>query len=378
MENTSSVQKIIGKKFESFPDDLKSVVATTPLANIIFQVGRDHGLAIDKIGYLGEVVGDFLAGDIEARDIVPTMQDRLSLSEESSREVARGINRLVFRPIREKLRGLPKESSSEIPIPPPALPPVPPSPPPKIDLPPQGPKPQPPQTSNPDAPRGPAPLIIHPLPSSRFSRENKEFEPLREIATGQPASGKPSQPAEKPAPAPPTAPATGSAPSTRETSLPAPAPIRPSVPQPTAPELSAPTISPLGARPSLPPSKLEASRRTLSPPPPTSGYERAREQVKKELALLQPAPSSAPARLTETQPPPTTTKELLQQEIEKFRSQQSPPPSSLPKSPPTDPPAPALPPQRPTPPPLKLPQQKVPTPQAPEKYAVDPYKEPPE
>ena len=383
METASSVQQIIGKKFEFFPDDLKSVVGTTPLANIIFQVGRDHGLAIDKIGYLSEVVGDFLAGDIEAKDIIPTIQDRLSLSIEKSREIAKGINRLVFRPLREKLRGLSERPSSATPVPPAVSPTMPP-PSFRVTPPPQVPKSQPLEIPKPETSRRPEPLIIRPLPSSRpvyetprstsakTAGENKW--PISDINGGTPP--KPSVPL--------SVPITGTAPRTAEKPAVVPTPVE-HLPMPMPAGASAPVIRPFGVHPPPPASKTEMLSQPPSPPqktelqkppPPAAAYNRVKEQVEKELAAFRSIP--APEKPPEAKPLPVTTKELLRQEIEKFRT---PPPSPTAGGPPQRPEVPsteASPPKEPASAPLKLPSQKIPKPSAPEKYTTDPYKELPE
>lgn len=341
MEETGQAQQTINRKFAALPPDLQAAVAFVPMADILLQIGREHALALDKIGLLGDVVNEFIAGDIEAEDIIPSIQSRLHTSAEKSRGIALDINRLAFRPIRNRLRGLPvPESTAPAP---PALPF-----PPKAAVPP--PPPRPIAAPLPAPLNAPQPLIIRPLPQVR---------PPEGVAIPKPMA--PSAAAPKP---------------------------------PAVSRVEPPVLSPLGIRPQAP-SPLPPKPPPPATPPtpsPTATYERARQAVAQELETFSkqaaapppqpPQPATppqppVPPAVSRVEPPPAQrmTKEELGEMIQRFRQERPAQPATAPTASPT----PLSPPPAPTPqerPPLKLPQEKIPKPAAPEHYAADPYKEP--
>lgn len=398
------------QRYEALPDQIAAAFESVNTSRNIFEIGRTHGLAIDVIGRVAEEVGYAMLGLLPAGEFVAEL-NRIVGDRMKAGEIATAINQQVFLPIREVMKQTygpqwtdqPAAATPSAPSAPagarqgpPAVKPAPPPPPPPPRAAGGGAAPKPPAAGTPPQVRKLEPLIIRPLPSSpQLSRE-------RLIGTLPAAPG--FAPAPKPAPIPaapqsgmpapqtaalPHAPKIPSAPPvTKPAAVPVLKPISPR--RETAPEEPpAPIISPLGITP--PPiekveiEKREKEERREKPPAPAAAYDHMREAVAREIAALEqadqrskpagpPAPSEAKAAPRATAPPPpgVTTKDELRREIEKFQApadggQRTA--GSTPNAPPPAPPAVK---------PLKLPQEKIPKPQAPERYDVDPYKEPTE
>lgn len=359
------------------PPVLSSIVAQFPLDRTLLDIGREQGLTIEHIGFLADAAAEFIAGTIDADRLLERLTMLAGGDKKRAARLAREVNRKVFEVIRNELKRKTDKRAvvrEEPPAPePPSRPAITSTPPPPPSA-----RPSPPAVP-PPAPKRPEPLIIHPLPSrprgiadsgqgAGDSMQRTTSQPIARSlgATKSISPVMPSTPTPQPRPPSP-------APEQR--------PLTPP-PPPVAEGRVAPVIRPPGtppARETPAPPTPEAPKPT--PPHPMASYERAKEAVKRELSSFRPSSPQETAKAPEVKPapPPTLDKEALQKEIERFRSPSIMSPLPSPAAPPVSTEAvKGAEPAPPAPRPLKLPQEKIPKPQAPEQYAVDPYKEPPE
>ena len=332
MIEEADIQKNVLKKFDALPEDLKAAVSAVPLVESVFTIGKNYALPLDKIGVLGDIVHEFITGTIAVKEFVGEIQRRIDIPENKSRGIAREINKIAFRPIREAFKKATQVQTptlaSKPPTPPPARSAWPPKPATPMSPSPPTPKILPPM---PVAPRKPEPLIIRPLPSMESTRGQRlgVREQKRTAPEIQPLILKPISP---PPPPPPAAP-------------------RPPVAPAPAVEKSAPIINPLGVRPAIEGTGEQAlgTRDSVTTTPPAPAVPKP---------PIQPPPPPAP--------PPAITKEGLQKEIERFRPVQGARDQVLGASE-----------KKSAEPPPKSPLiENTPGPSASEERTVDPYKEP--
>ncbi len=310
MPSETELKTELDEKFAALPFELRQTVAVVPISELIYEIGKKHTLGIDKIGFLGHIVSEFILGYIEPAEFVSEIERRLNKDAETSKTISQEMNAKVFRPIREGLRVTLGR---------------------KAVIPPQ-----------------PRPLQTPP--------------PQPRVAPPQP----PAPPVARPAPPPPPPPSPEAvAGKSKEAPI-----IRPPGVMPTeadrgerlAARVERPVIEEI--KPSVP-SKLESIR--VAPPPPTPLKP---PPTAPSQPTLPPPPAPPPPVQPSAPPvikPPVITKAELERELERFRKPAEAPGTrdqALDKE---------IKPQS-----IKLPPQKIPKPPAPEKYTVDPYREPPE
>ncbi|MBI4132746.1 MAG: hypothetical protein HY473_01430 [Candidatus Sungbacteria bacterium] len=379
----------IERRYAELPSDVLDAFESVNTSRRIFEIGKMRGLAIDKIGDVARIIGYLMLGFIPANELTSELAEIIG-DKGKAGEIAVEINQKILLPIRESLKKIHSEkwdmylssgaekaaTAPPIPQPKPTMPPpslqqarpitIPSKPVPTPPAPPPQPKPAPPPM--PEAPKGPQPLIIHPLP-----REQQLG--YREQGVG--IIGKETMPKPTVSPVPTPSPLTAAG----------------------APPKPAPTIGPLGVTPVAPPPAQISQRETWAGKPPASAYERAKQEMEKEFETFRRTQETKeiPGAMEKKPPPPSggavspyiITKEQLQKMVSEKRVGDRPPEAKPePQKPVTPPPsspdsfAKATEPRKAVEgkvlPPLKLPPQKIPKPPAPERYVVDPYREPTE
>lgn len=377
---TTSAAEKIERWHADLPAVLRAAVEGLPIYQIILDIGKHHGLTIERLGFLAEEIARFVSGRTDAAGFLSSLQSALGGNRTQTAAVAREVNAKVFAKIHEALRGASAAIpplAVQAPAPPPASSQLQRGEPPTRPIPP----PSAPEAKAPPAvPGKPEPLIIRPLPSPspippggfwtgkppRETAAGGQRTPPQAVpsATGQVADGEQPVVANAAAPAPPVKtpsekklavppvmvkPAPPPAPKAPE-AVPPRMPETPAPPRLTAREPTAPIISPLGMRPPqakrevkneepgqqdsetpkqappvpvVPPSTPPKSE-PYQPPPPAQAYERAREAFQRELASAAAGrptaqPETKPVSGVSAPPAPLGTKEALQLEIEKFR-----------------------------------------------------------
>lgn len=120
----------VGKeKIESWYNDLppmlKSAVITLPIPQTLYGIGRDYGLSIDKIGAIAEEVTHFISGTSKSKDFIKNLLSVLGGDKIKTAAVAEAVNVKIFIPIRDALK---KATTAPAPLAPKPLPPRPPEP----------------------------------------------------------------------------------------------------------------------------------------------------------------------------------------------------------------------------------------------------------
>ena len=73
-------------------------------ADRIFEIGKKHGLQIDKIGALTQEIGWVMLGEKRAREFVENLAKALGVPHQKAYEIAQDVNHQVFFEIRENLK----------------------------------------------------------------------------------------------------------------------------------------------------------------------------------------------------------------------------------------------------------------------------------
>lgn len=89
--------------FQSLPVELQDAILSAENAETIFEIGKKHGLLMDKSGELGEEIGYVMLGITKAADFPSVLKDRLDLPEEKVSFIVKDIDEKIFKPIRAHL-----------------------------------------------------------------------------------------------------------------------------------------------------------------------------------------------------------------------------------------------------------------------------------
>lgn len=109
--------KLYVEKLAGLPEDVKTAFFSDAVTEVILSIGKTHGLAVDKIGELGDEIGLVMLGITQTGDFIKNLSDRLGVDKEKAKVIAEDVNQKVFQPIKismRKVHGLPAESSSNI------------------------------------------------------------------------------------------------------------------------------------------------------------------------------------------------------------------------------------------------------------------------
>lgn len=96
--------KKIQERYLDLPEDVQKALFSTQTSDAIFEVGKKHGLAIDKMGELADETGLVMLGMTKPSEYIRNLEKRLSVEVTKAKEIAEDINQKVFSPIRESLK----------------------------------------------------------------------------------------------------------------------------------------------------------------------------------------------------------------------------------------------------------------------------------
>lgn len=94
------------KRYEKLPAAVKDAMFAEASADKIEEIGRTHGLLMDKIGALADEVGYFMLGMTHPQDFRGQIVRSTGLSETKVSEIIEELNKTIFLPIREHLSAL--------------------------------------------------------------------------------------------------------------------------------------------------------------------------------------------------------------------------------------------------------------------------------
>lgn len=91
-------------KYQSLPQDLRDAILSVDSAEIIQDVGKKYGLAIDKVGELADETGMVMLGVTHPKEFIPNLSRRLGVDKNTARRIAEVINSRIFAKVRESLK----------------------------------------------------------------------------------------------------------------------------------------------------------------------------------------------------------------------------------------------------------------------------------
>ena len=97
-------QQEIMKRYLDLPEDVQKALFSTKTSDAIFEVGKKHWLAIDKMGELSDETGLVMLGMTRPSEYIRNLEKRLGVEAIKAKEIAEDINQKVFSPIRESLK----------------------------------------------------------------------------------------------------------------------------------------------------------------------------------------------------------------------------------------------------------------------------------
>src|SRR3989344_1341243 len=97
-------QQEIMKRYLDLPEDVQKALFSTKTSDAIFEVGKKHWLAIDKMGELSDETGLVMLGMTRPSEYIRNLEKRLGGEAIKAKEIAEDINQKVFSPIRESLK----------------------------------------------------------------------------------------------------------------------------------------------------------------------------------------------------------------------------------------------------------------------------------
>lgn len=112
-EQREKLQQEVVRRYENLSDELKRAMMSVSSAEIIYEVGRKHGLNVEKIGVLAEEIGYIMLGMIPPSGFISDLKDLLEVEENKANEIGQEINHKIFLPIREEMKRIYGTSFSE-------------------------------------------------------------------------------------------------------------------------------------------------------------------------------------------------------------------------------------------------------------------------
>src|SRR3989344_5146455 len=117
-------QEQLAERFQRIPMELRKAISSAANADALFEIGKKHGLLMDKTGELTAETGLLMLGVTHPDEFVGNLAERLQVDRPAASKIADDINREIFAPVREHLRaqfGIASAASGEV-MPPPMQP----------------------------------------------------------------------------------------------------------------------------------------------------------------------------------------------------------------------------------------------------------------
>lgn len=100
------------ERYQKLPQVLKDAIFAEATADKVFNIGKQRGLTIDKIGEMAKEIGYVMLGITKPNEFVGNLQKALGVSKNDARAITADTNKEIFYPIREHLRGLHNDRSA--------------------------------------------------------------------------------------------------------------------------------------------------------------------------------------------------------------------------------------------------------------------------
>lgn len=99
-------QKQLWKLYEKLPEELKEAIFSEETADNIYDVCTREGIEDDRISEIARYTGWVLLGLLVPDEFQKTLEEKVKLKEGVAEKIASGINRFVFRLVKESLSSL--------------------------------------------------------------------------------------------------------------------------------------------------------------------------------------------------------------------------------------------------------------------------------
>lgn len=99
-------QKQLWKLYEKLPEELKQAIFSEETADNIYDVCTKEGIEDNRISEIARYTGWVLLGLLVPDEFQKTLEEKVKLKEGVAEKIASGINRFVFRSVKESLSSL--------------------------------------------------------------------------------------------------------------------------------------------------------------------------------------------------------------------------------------------------------------------------------
>src|SRR3989344_4653764 len=94
----------IMQRYLELPEDVQNALFAKETSDAIVEIGKKHGLTIDKVGELADETGLVMLGIVPPAAFIKNLVRRLGVEQEKARAIAEDTNQKVFSPVRESLK----------------------------------------------------------------------------------------------------------------------------------------------------------------------------------------------------------------------------------------------------------------------------------
>lgn len=91
-------------QYEKLPSVLKDALFSADVAEKMFEIGKKHGLTLEKTGFAAEETGFVILGLLPPRAFATSLSKRLDITADKAQAIASDINHQIFFPLREILK----------------------------------------------------------------------------------------------------------------------------------------------------------------------------------------------------------------------------------------------------------------------------------
>lgn len=99
-----NIEQIIKDHLKTLPDPVKDAIASFDWAREVFDIGRKHGMHVDRIADLQTEVMLVVIGLVSPRDFEIELNSRIERQEDKAVEIAEEVNEKVFLRIRNFMK----------------------------------------------------------------------------------------------------------------------------------------------------------------------------------------------------------------------------------------------------------------------------------
>ena len=93
----------IKERFDKLPAPLRDAMFADVNTDLMLELGKKHGLMIDRVGQLADETAYIILGLVHPKDFVARLTERLKMPSDKASALAGDINTKVFDPIRAHL-----------------------------------------------------------------------------------------------------------------------------------------------------------------------------------------------------------------------------------------------------------------------------------